>query len=1427
MSDLEMQPAPGGRLVRFVGDRICFTLQGSPDASRAFLRTNLGSAAAIRREIIRPVHGSGLKVMESWRDIALIREGAGWKVDLALTEVGYFQAKAYVVDARGFQSWPHGEDVGVSVHPNHCRTANTIYCAFPRMFGPGKAHRDTSATHDSPAIDRLEKAGYTVIPPSGTLRDLARELPHIFDTLGCRILHLLPVSPTPTVYARMGRFGSPYACGDLTAIDPALVVFDRRTTGVQQFQELADAVHGRGGWLYIDLAVNHTGWGSVLQENHPEWFRRDPDGAFASPGAWGNTWADLVELEPHHRQLWETLAQAFLTWCRRGVDGFRCDAGYKIPMPLWRYLIARVREEFPDTVFLLEGLGGGWDDTQTLLTQGGMQWAYSELFQELRGAQVSRYLDHALAQSQRVGTLVHYSETHDNPRLAAKGRVWSLLRNRLCALTSVQGAFGFTNGVEWLAPERVNVHSSRGLSWGGAPNLVAELSRLNHLLAQHPAFFDGVELTRLSPIDSGVYALLRVPSDAKHTVLVILNTDADSPGSLVLKRADLAPMTGPHGEWRDLLGQALPEIRASGDALHFTLPKGAVYCLATRDIAGDEGDGYRAHRARMAWALQCLATILRPEQLGLMDGPALAQLVLNNPAGFLAALERLRDGTPPEASLADTLHRYASAEEYAPVIEWRLEDCRRVLMVPARHWLLVQLPQPFRATLQQVEGACVHHAGSILVEQGHIVAFPPAHMGRWNLQIRAADSAQIEHCGDIIVLGEGSSAAADFPELARDATGLDAPLVLLTNGRGAMARMAVDLGRVKSKYDCLLAANLDGALPVDRHVLAKRLRLWANADGFISPLDAANLVEFKLGPPACWKFLIDAGDGRTVMVETSIDMVPNENVVEIQIKHLPMTLPADSRLSITARVDIEDRSFHGQTCADAGTRRHLEEHTRTLPNQIGFEFRPSAERGLRVIASHGIYHPDAEWSMGIAHPVEVSRDQVGAGDAYSPGWFDLPMEVGDEVEIRVSAESKDTATGVLRGYGDPAHTAQARLKRALDAFIVRRGSGKTVIAGYPWFLDWGRDALIATRGIIAAGRQDVARQILLQIAASEKSGTLPNALHGADVSNRDTSDAPLLFALACRDLAAVEGRGWYAHKVGSGSRTIAQVLESIATHYRSGTPNGIRMDPTSGLVWSPAHFTWMDTHHPACTPREGYPVEVQALWIGLLRQLSELEKGREWEDLARLSESSFASFFVRDGEVSVVDLLMGGSNVPARATIPDGLLRPNALFAIAAGLVPPAAARAYVSSVQRHLLVPGAVRTLAPVPATVPLEARAADGRLLNDPANPYWGRYEGDEDTRRKPAYHNGTAWVWLLPMFCEALVIAWGGSSVALRAARGYLQGTEGLLDAGCIGQLPEILDGDAPHQERGCDAQAWSVSETLRVLSWIEDKMKIQTP
>jgi predicted glycogen debranching enzyme len=1420
----DMTPPPGERLLRFVGDRVRFTLRAGAKHNgwRALLRTNLGRAAARRREIITAHAGGAAAAGASWRDVPMQKKGDAWEIELPLAETGCFKAKAYLLDEKNWQHWPDGSDAGISVHPNFARTANTIYCAFPRLFGSTKNLPSARDEKLEAQIKTLDGKNFTVIPPSGKFRDLTRQLPHIIQTLGCRILHLLPVHPTPTTYARFGRFGSPYAALDLTAVDPALVEFDKRATGIDQFCELTRATHSLDARVFIDIVINHTGWGSTLQENHPEFFLKKPDGAFASPGAWGTVWEDLVELEQHDVALWDIIADSLLVWCRRGVDGFRCDAGYKIPVPAWQYIIARVQDEFPETIFLLEGLGGSWEATEALLTEGGMQWAYSELFQNYSGRDVAWYLDYANRQSERAGSYVHYSETHDNDRLAKKGRAWSLLRNRLCALTSPSGGFGFTCGVEWLATEKILVHGCTGPNWDSADNIVPELAQLNRLISDHPCFFDGAKLTRLSAPDSPVYALLRESAEGKDSVLVLVNTDIEKENPITLAQSAIRnPQSA-----IELLGQPPPKISAAKGETTFTLAPGAAFCLApTEQPAGLSGDDYRRTRAQAAWALESLNKIIPAETIDGLDWRWLAEQAGRSPKYFLAAAAEFaaRDAKTP---LADLLPEVEAGKILPRVVEWTLIDRRRVTLVPPGHWLLVQDTAPFRATLQMPSAKCgvrnenpdAIHVQSIPAGNVHVACFAPNEASDFQLSLEryAATSTNI------------TAAIRFLPAIPHSAFRIphSDSLVLLTNGLGGMARICVDLGRVNSKYDCVLGANLNPDFPVDRHVFVKRLRVWVNADGFLSPLDFKSLASFEIGPPAVWNFVASAGDGRTVEIELRAEMVEGENTTVFQFSRptderaTGKQLPAGTDVRLTVRFDIEDRNFHWETKRTGGADFHFSSDTHPLGKKIGFEFKPAPDRQLRVFCDAGAYHPQPEWSENISHPVEQTRGQTGSGDAYSPGWFELPLAKGANVTLVATAETerrspdrRDEQPAQLnyaeQEFGVPFAT---QLLRAAKQFVVRRGEGKTVIAGYPWFLDWGRDSLICARGLLAAGLVDEVGQLLLTFAKFEKDGTLPNTIHGSDVSNRDTSDASLWFAVACEELA---DKRFFDTRVDS-TRTLRDVLASIAENYSKGTPNGIRMDADSALIWSPSHFTWMDTNYPAGTPREGYPVEIQVLWIRLLRLLEKISGNsdeKKWQELAGHATASFNKLFWLEDKGWFADVLLAKPRVIARDATPDDALRSNGLFAVSLGLVTGERAKRCVEAAAKYLVVPGGLRSLAPLPVSVPLPIYR-DGQLLNNPVEPYWPRYEGDEDTRRKPAYHNGTAWTWTLPAFCEALARAWEFSPAAVAAAKSYLGSAETLLNAGCLGQIPEILDGDAPHLQRGCDAQAWGVTETLRV-------------
>ena len=347
--------------------------------------------------------------------------------------------------------------------------------------------------------------------------------------------------------------------------------------------------------------------------------------------------------------------------------------------------------------------------------------------------------------------------------------------------------------------------------------------------------------------------------------------------------------------------------------------------------------------------------------------------------------------------------------------------------------------------------------------------------------------------------------------------------------------------------------------------------------------------------------------------------------------------------------------------------------------------------------------------------------------------------------------------------------------------------------------------LLCFCGAIADGLGAEALAVARKFAAFVDRGTLPNMICGSDASNRDTTDAPLWFAVVADDLAA-------AGTPGAG--VLREPVLGILRGYAEGTPNGIRVDPDSGLVYSPPHFTWMDTNYPAGTPREGYPVEIQALWLRALSYAASADPGGPWAALRSKAADSFLRLFTSPERGFLSDCLHSpGGFRPAAECAADDHLRCNQLFAVTLGALAPdsEAALAVVESSAR-LLVPGAIRTLAPGRVGFGLEIRGPDGALLNDPHAPYWGRYEGDEDTRRKPAYHNGTAWPWPFPSYAEALLLVYGESARA--AASSLLASALPALEGGCIGHLPEIVDGDAPHAQRGCDAQAWSVSEFLRV-------------
>ena len=383
------------------------------------------------------------------------------------------------------------------------------------------------------------------------------------------------------------------------------------------------------------------------------------------------------------------------------------------------------------------------------------------------------------------------------------------------------------------------------------------------------------------------------------------------------------------------------------------------------------------------------------------------------------------------------------------------------------------------------------------------------------------------------------------------------------------------------------------------------------------------------------------------------------------------------------------------------------------------------------------------------------------------------------------------------------NAGQARLAEAAGQFVVKRRMGEqwltSIIAGYPWFADWGRDTMISLPGLLLCTRRLAeARAVLLAFARHLRNGLIPNFFHDTDPPAYNTVDASLWFVHATREYLRLSND--------SNCAEIIDACRAIISAYRNGTDLHIRMDE-DGLVTSgdeTSQLTWRDAKRDGVvfTPRHGKAVEICSLWHNALCCLAELtdrdDEATELRELAdRVARSFQRSFWWPEREcLHDVLLPLDGAWQPVRR------VRPNQIFAVSLPFSPLTIdqQRSVVGIVRERLLTPFGLRTLDP-----------------DDPG--YQGRYEGDL-MQRDGAYHNGTVWPWLIGPYCEAVLRINDFSDPARDEVRRTIRPLLGELDRGCLNQIAEIYDGSEPHRPSGCPAQAWSVAELLRVQTLLDD-------
>jgi len=567
------------------------------------------------------------------------------------------------------------------------------------------------------------------------------------------------------------------------------------------------------------------------------------------------------------------------------------------------------------------------------------------------------------------------------------------------------------------------------------------------------------------------------------------------------------------------------------------------------------------------------------------------------------------------------------------------------------------------------------------------------------------------------------------------------------------------------------------------------------APGIDAPADPSPLTRFTPDPWPKWAFTLP--DGTKIVQEI---FIPHNHAVVVLRWHRETASAGKHQLHI--RPFFSGRDFHA-----------------THHENPAFGFTPEqTARGQRwifypgippvVARSNGAYLHEPCWYRNFLYDEEAERGLDSLEDLAAPGCYQFDLGAGPAVLI-FSAENlgqpleDGTAVELAEHLAQEETTRRTTFStprlRAADAYLVKRGEGKTIIAGYPWFGDWGRDTFISLRGLcLATGRLQEAREILVAWASTVSEGMLPNRFPDTgDQPEYNSVDASLWYVIVVHEfLDAAQG----CPELLQEKELLVAAMGAILTGYLHGTRYGIRAD-TDGLLACGVpgvQLTWMDAKVDdwVVTPRIGKPVEVQALWLNALGAAAHYDA--RWAVPFEQGRVSFEGRFWNEERGCLYDVV----DVDHEAGKLDGSLRPNQIFAV--GGLPLAffageRSRRVMQLVREQLWTPMGPRSLAPG-------------------EKDYAAHYEGDR-WHRDGAYHQGTVWPWLAGPFLEAWIRAHGGTDEARKQARDlYAASDLPRLDLQGLDHVPEIADAEAPYTARGCPFQAWSLGEILRLENGI---------